>query len=314
MNKSIIILIQLLLLPLLVSAQDIVGSGWEWDTPEPFKEYTYGLRFALAVGGLSTRESLNLEDVTWVVTNGKIKDRNGNYTLTSLTKLADELPDGGVTISTISIMWDNEEEGKIEFYMPLNYYICGFDGYTRPIVFTTKIKPFNGNVTNIHINNERVYNTQNIYVKDVVIENGANVILNGYNSVRIVPGFIAESGSTLRIYNGAAPKVQTKSVLNDESILENEIGIDKYSAKLYQNIPNPASFVASIPLVIPEIRKSAYLQFYNMMGVLVMKIPITSIGQNCIDVNTAELTDGVYMYSLVVDDCLIDTKRMVVAN
>ena len=50
------------------------------------------------------------------------------------------------------------------------------------------------------------------------------------------------------------------------------------------------------------------------MGVLVLKIPITSIGQNSIDVNTTELINGVYMYSLIVDDCLIDTKRMVVAN
>ena len=96
--------------------------------------------------------------------------------------------------------------------------------------------------------------------------------------------------------------------------MENEIGLDKYSAKLYQNIPNPASFIASIPFVIPEIRKSAYLQFYNMMGASVMKIPITSIGQNSIDINTTELTNGVYMYSLIVDDCLIDTKRMVVTN
>ena len=72
--------------------------------------------------------------------------------------------------------------------------------------------------------------------------------------------------------------------------------------------------MTSISFVIPEIRKSAYLQFYNMMGVLVLKIPITSIGQNSIDVNTTELINGVYMYSLIVDDCLIDTKRMVVAN
>ena len=104
MNKSIIILIQLLLLPLLVSAQDIVGSGWEWDTPEPFKEYTYGLRFALAVGGLSTRESLNLEDVmkrinSQISQDEKIKmanfiiDNNGslNNTKTQVEQILNEV-------------------------------------------------------------------------------------------------------------------------------------------------------------------------------------------------------------------------------
>ncbi|WP_373125477.1 hypothetical protein [Bacteroides sp. HPS0048] len=176
------------------------------------------------------------------------------------------------------------------------------------------IRRFDRTIKDKYISSRKEYDFPNLYLENVFLMKDANVTLNGYNSVHLLPGFTAELGSTVRIYNGTAPKVLTRVTIDEDNIVENEIDIDKYSAKLYQNIPNPASFVASIPLLIPEMRKSAYLQFYNMMGILVMKIPITSIGQNSIDVNTTELTNGVYMYSLIVDDCLIDTKRMVVAN
>lgn len=150
---------------------------------------------------------------------------------------------------------------------------------------------------------------------NIRLKGGANVILNGSNSVRIVPGFTAELGSVVRIYNGNTSIIsQTKADFSNRNMADNQMQIEKKSALLSQNSPNPVSEHTTINCYIPENSGSACLQFYNMMGVLVLKIPITSIGQNSIDVNTTELTNGVYMYSLIVDDCLIDTKRMVVAN
>ena len=175
--------------------------------------------------------------------------------------------------------------------------------------------PFDGNIKNVTITSNKTYKHSNIYVENVTIKSGANVVMNGYNSVRIVPGFTAELGSTIRIYNGTVSNAQTRTIVNEEEGgIKESIEVDKNIAKLYQNYPSPAYSMTTIPCVIPEKTRSAYIQVYNLMGVLVLKIPITSIGQNSIDVNTTELTNGVYMYSLIVDDCLIDTKRMVVAN
>lgn len=311
--KNVIILFLLSLYSFTVNAQYYLkGELNYWEIHEPYKEYSYIFHLDIAVG-IQTRAS-EVGYVTWNVVNGKIKDENGNYTLTTITKLANDYPHPNANVSNICVMWDGKEEGKIEFYMPLNYYIYGYEEI-RPFVYTIPINPFNGNVENVNINNERSYQAQDIYVENVNIKSGANVILNGSNSVRIVPGFTAELGSVVRIYNGNTSIIsQTKADFSNRNMADNQMQIEKKSALLSQNSPNPVSEHTTINCYIPENSGSACLQFYNMMGVLVLKIPITSIGQNSIDANTTELTNGVYMYSLIVDDCLIDTKRMVVAN
>lgn len=173
--------------------------------------------------------------------------------------------------------------------------------------------PFDGNIKDITISSNKTYSHSNLYVENVTIKNGANVVMNGYNSVRIVPGFTAELGSTVRIYNGTA-KTSTRSLEDEESMIDNEMTNDRYSAKLNQNFPNPASSIINISFVIPENSKSAHLQFYNMMGSSIMKIPINTIGPNSMDINTSNLVNGIYLYSLIVDACVIDTKRMIIAK
>lgn len=174
--------------------------------------------------------------------------------------------------------------------------------------------PFDGNIKDVTITSNKTYKHSNLYVENVIIKNGANVVMNGYNSVRIVPGFTAELGSTVRIYNGTASSTQTRSIINKEEGTKGGIEVEKNIAKLYQNYHSPAYFMTTIPCTIPKETQSAYIQVYSLMGILVMKIPITSTGSNSIDINTIELVNGVYLYSLIVDGRLIDTKRMVVAN
>lgn len=302
----------LLLFSLSISAQYFLrrsgSSSWE-NKHESFKEYNYSFHTDVLVGIKSRGTDIGY--VTWSVINGKIKDENGNYSSTTVTKLAETPPRAGATISSVSIMWDIAEKGKIIFYMPSDYYIYGRE---EPFEYAININPFNGNIYDIDILSERFYKAESLYIKNVNIGKGADVILNGYNSVLITPGFHAELGSTVRIYNGTAPKALTRGGIEDKSMIENEMGIDKYSAKLNQNFPSPAYSITTIPCVIPENRVSAYLQLCNMMGMVVMKIPITSAGQNSIDINTTELANGIYMYSLIVDGRLVDTKRMIISN
>lgn len=47
------------------------------------------------------------------------------------------------------------------------------------------------------------------------------------------------------------------------------------------------------------------------MGGMVLKLPIGTKGQNEIYVDTYKLPNGIYIYSLVTDGRLIDTKRMI---
>ena len=178
--------------------------------------------------------------------------------------------------------------------------------------------PSGETVMDVTITDKRWYETHaNLYIKNVRVTNGANAYFNGEKSVRIVPGFVAEKGSIVTIISRWFPTWipdPKKEISISDYSEDGIVNLDINKGKLNQNTPNPASFITSISFLVPEIRKNASIQLCNIMGISVMKIPITSIGQNSIDVNTTELTNGVYMYSLIVDDCLIDTKRMVVAN
>ena len=150
--KNVIILFLLSLYSFTVNAQYYLkGELNYWEIHEPYKEYSYIFHLDIAVG-IQTRAS-EVGYVTWNVVNGKIKDENGNYTLTTITKLANDYPHPNANVSNICVMWDGKEEGKIEFYMPLNYYIYGYEEI-RPFVYTIPINPFNGNVENVNINND----------------------------------------------------------------------------------------------------------------------------------------------------------------
>ncbi len=84
--------------------------------------------------------------------------------------------------------------------------------------------------------------------------------------------------------------------------------------KLYQNIPNPTSGETQIKYSIPTMNLSANICVFNLSGSLILKKEIGTIGEGEISINANELEPGMYNYSLIVDDRLIDTKKMVITK
>lgn len=284
--KIAIVFILLMLAPRISASCDIFGEL----SVKPGIPYKY--HFDCIVGGLSTDLSYYGWGYTWEVTGGKIKDQNGNYTLTTLP--AENLGEN------ISVIWDCPQANETAM-------ISLIGGNTAHYVY---VQPCNVTIANKEYVRDTKEEGMYLSLMNVRVRNTASVSFNGYRSVRILPGFIAERGSKVRIYNQfpTAPTLLPMSATT---------GIDEveYSKpELYQNIPNPANNLTTISYSIPEIRRSAYIQLHNMIGALVMRIPVTSAGQNSIDVNTAELTNGVYIYSLIVDNRLIDVKRMMISR
>ena len=85
-------------------------------------------------------------------------------------------------------------------------------------------------------------------------------------------------------------------------------------AILYQNTPNPFSSNTEIVCNLPETAKNATLYIYNLQGVELKSYPIIQTGLNTITVTGSELTAGMYLYSLVVDNEIVDTKRMILTK
>lgn len=83
---------------------------------------------------------------------------------------------------------------------------------------------------------------------------------------------------------------------------------------LYQNNPNPFNESTSIKYKVEkENFKSGSILIFDMNGTLLKTYPIRS-GNNEIKINGSELKSGMYIYSLIVNDKEIDTKRMILSK
>lgn len=73
--------------------------------------------------------------------------------------------------------------------------------------------------------------------------------------------------------------------------------------------PNPNNGSTQIPYFAPE-NTNAKVIFTDMLG-KIMKEEILKSGYGIMNVDTQELPSGIYNYSLVVDEKVIDTKKMI---
>lgn len=85
-------------------------------------------------------------------------------------------------------------------------------------------------------------------------------------------------------------------------------------ATLYQNQPNPFSQSTEIKYSLPIETTSATLYIYDMSGVQLRSYPISKFGDNSLTLNANDLTAGMYLYSLIADGQVIDTKRMILTK
>ncbi len=85
-------------------------------------------------------------------------------------------------------------------------------------------------------------------------------------------------------------------------------------AMLYQNSPNPFSSNTVIEYYIPDNAIGANLYIFTLNGELLETYPINTFGNGSISIDGATLNAGMYLYSLVVDEQIVDTKRMILTK
>jgi hypothetical protein len=83
---------------------------------------------------------------------------------------------------------------------------------------------------------------------------------------------------------------------------------------LLQNIPNPFREYTIINCNINNDVNSAVLYIYNMNGLQIDKIVIDQRGSVPVTIRRNNLSAGIYMYSLIVDNVVIDMKRMIIID
>ena len=93
-----------------------------------------------------------------------------------------------------------------------------------------------------------------------------------------------------------------------------KIDLDGNLPKLYQNNPNPFSVQTTVKFEIPETVQSAQLHICNMTGTLLKTITVNQRGTGNVTINANEFVAGMYLYSLVCDGKIVDTKQMLLTE
>jgi len=85
-------------------------------------------------------------------------------------------------------------------------------------------------------------------------------------------------------------------------------------AILYQNTPNPFNQQTVIQYYIPTSSQNANIMVFDLQGKLIKSLAVVTFANGSITINGNELTPGMFVYSLVVDGRIIDTKRMILTE
>lgn len=86
------------------------------------------------------------------------------------------------------------------------------------------------------------------------------------------------------------------------------------AAILHQNTPNPFTEETVISYIVPTEAQQASIYIYNMLGEQLSKYDISAFGEGNLTISANELYAGTFLYSLVVDGKLIDTKQMIITQ
>jgi hypothetical protein len=105
--------------------------------------------------------------------------------------------------------------------------------------------------------------------------------------------------------------------LIDDSILS-ELGDSKLDGNrsiLKQNSPNPFHQTTAISFLIAEKNfRNSSLVIFDLNGLLVKRFDIQKPGEGSIEISANELKAGMYVYTLIVNQREIDSKRMILLD
>ena len=98
-----------------------------------------------------------------------------------------------------------------------------------------------------------------------------------------------------------------------DSKTENNSDVNS-QATLFQNTPNPFDAESEIKMTLPDNVRTAAVMIYNLEGKQMKNIHVANRGDVTVKISGNELAAGMYLYSLIVDRKVMDTKRMVLTR
>ncbi len=85
-------------------------------------------------------------------------------------------------------------------------------------------------------------------------------------------------------------------------------------AGMDQNVPNPFSGKTDIAIHLPETVKTAMLYIYDLSGKQIEQHVIDGRGDTVMTIHADKMDAGMYIYSLIADNKVVATKRMIITK
>ncbi len=120
--------------------------------------------------------------------------------------------------------------------------------------------------------------------------------------------------------NQCCTKTTTKAVSSSDQVpistieSSNQSMVQSDVATLSQNAPNPFNQNTTIGYYLPSSVTNAVIYVYNLQGIQISSIPLNERGNGSVVVYANSLPAGMYIYSLITDGNVIDTKRMILTK
>ena len=142
---------------------------------------------------------------------------------------------------------------------------------------------------------------------DLVYENeDGSKSINYVEMVPILVQAINELKAEITELKGGDAKPQTRAMSGEGETKDMAI------LSMGENKPNPFSATTSIHVSIPETVQKAFIYVYDLTGKKVQQLDITARGKQNVQINATALNDGMYLYSLIADGKVVQTRRMIV--
>ena len=139
--------------------------------------------------------------------------------------------------------------------------------------------------------------------------------MNGYMSVDYI-GLIPILVQSINELRAELAAVKAEKGEDEAPVLasQGEISASLNEAKLYQNAPNPWNSETVIRYSLPQNVTTADIYIYDMQGTQLKRIPANGRGEAQITITAHDLKAGMYLYALVADGKLVDSKKMILTN
>ena len=93
-----------------------------------------------------------------------------------------------------------------------------------------------------------------------------------------------------------------------------DAGVQAEGFALYQNTPNPFNRTTRITALIPDAVQEARIVIYNLQGLELESYAIPGRGNISLEISGGHFPSGIYLYALLADDRVIDTKKMILTR